>query len=380
MIKSLCVLGSTGSIGTQALDVARMRGFKITALTANGRADIIEKQAREFLPEYVALADEKKAAELKIALADTPVKVLSGSGGVEECASLGSDAVLNGIVGIAGLKPTLAAINSGSTLALANKESLVTAGALVMKTAAEKGTPILPVDSEHSAIFQSLQGCRDKKQIKRLILTASGGPFYGRSLAELKDITPEQALNHPNWSMGAKITIDSATMMNKGLELIEAVWLFGVAPDDVDVLIHRQSIVHSLVEYADNSVIAQLGVPDMRIPIQYALTYPDRFESPVSRLDLAECAALTFSKPDNETFKCIDICREALRKGGLYPAAVNAANEKANAMFRKGLIGFTDIQDRAEKALEYSLPAGEYSLDDVFETDAAVREERQVGI
>ena len=380
MIKSLCVLGSTGSIGTQALDVARMRGFKITALTANGRADIIEKQAREFLPEYVALADEKKAAELKIALADTPVKVLSGSGGVEECASLGSDAVLNGIVGIAGLKPTLAAINSGSTLALANKESLVTAGALVMKTAAEKGTPILPVDSEHSAIFQSLQGCRDKKQIKRLILTASGGPFYGRSLAELKDITPEQALNHPNWSMGAKITIDSATMMNKGLELIEAVWLFGVAPDDVDVLIHRQSIVHSLVEYADNSVIAQLGVPDMRIPIQYALTYPDRFESPVSRLDLAECAALTFSKPDNETFKCIDICREALRKGGLYPAAVNAANEKANAMFRKGLIGFTDIQDRVEKALEYSLPAGEYSLDDVFETDAAVREERQVGI
>ena len=380
MIKSLCVLGSTGSIGTQALDVARMRGFKITALTANGRADIIEKQAREFLPEYVALADEKKAAELKIALADTPVKVLSGSGGVEECASLGSDAVLNGIVGIAGLKPTLAAINSGSALALANKESLVTAGALVMKTAAEKGTPILPVDSEHSAIFQSLQGCRDKKQIKRLILTASGGPFYGRSLAELKDITPEQALNHPNWSMGAKITIDSATMMNKGLELIEAVWLFGVAPDDVDVLIHRQSIVHSLVEYADNSVIAQLGVPDMRIPIQYALTYPDRFESPVSRLDLAECAALTFSKPDNETFRCIDICREALRKGGLYPAAVNAANEKANAMFRKGLIGFTDIQDRVEKALEYSLPAGEYSLDDVFETDAAVREERQVGI
>ncbi len=380
MIKSLCVLGSTGSIGTQALDVARMRGFKITALTANGRADIIEKQAREFLPEYVALADEKKAAELKIALADTPVKVLSGSGGVEECASLGSDAVLNGIVGIAGLKPTLAAINSGSALALANKESLVTAGALVMKTAAEKGTPILPVDSEHSAIFQSLQGCRDKKQIKRLILTASGGPFYGRSLAELKDITPEQALNHPNWSMGAKITIDSATMMNKGLELIEAVWLFGVAPDDVDVLIHRQSIVHSLVEYADNSVIAQLGVPDMRIPIQYALTYPDRFESPVSRLDLAECAALTFSKPDNETFRCIDICREALRKGGLYPAAVNAANEKANAMFRKGLIGFTDIQDRVEKALEYSLPAGEYSLDDVFETDASVREERQVGI
>jgi 1-deoxy-D-xylulose-5-phosphate reductoisomerase len=377
MIKTICVLGSTGSIGVQALDVARKRGFRVAALTANSNVDVIEAQIREFKPEYAALADEAKAAELKIKVSDTPTEVLSGREGVIECARIGADAVLNGIVGIAGLEPTLAAIEAGSVLALANKESLVTAGALVMKTAREKGVPVLPVDSEHSAIFQSIQGCADRKQIKKLILTASGGPFYGKSREELKNITLEQALAHPNWSMGAKITIDSATMMNKGLELIEAAWLFDMSPDRIEVLVHRQSIVHSLAEFSDNSVIAQLGVPDMRIPIQYALTYPDRFESPAAELDLTQCGALTFTRPDDSTFRCIDICRAALSKGGLYPAAVNAANEKANALFRAGKTGFWDIQESVEKALSLSLPEGEYTLEDVLETDRAVREERQ---
>ncbi len=376
MVKTLCILGATGSIGVQALDVARMRGYKITALTANERIDILENQIREFGPAFAAVANEEKARELKIKVADTPVKVLSGKEGVRECAAMGADAVLNGIVGIAGLEPTLAAIDAGSTLALANKESLVTGGRLVTGRAAEKGVAILPVDSEHSAIFQSLQGCADKKQVKKLILTASGGPFFGKTRDELKNITPEQALAHPNWSMGAKITIDSATMMNKGLELIEAAWLFDTAPENIEVLVHRQSIVHSLVEYADNSVIAQLGVPDMRIPIQYALTYPDRFESPAAELDLAACASLTFEKPDNDTFRCIDYCRQALSKGGLYPAAVNAANEKANLLFRQGKIGFTDIQESVGRALELDLPSGGYTLEDVLETDRAVREER----
>ena len=378
MIKSVSILGSTGSIGVQSLDVARMRGYEVVALTAHGSVDKIEAQIREFRPKFAALADEEKAAQLRIKTADTPTRVLSGREGVIECARAGADAVVNGIVGIAGLEPTLAVIEAGSVLALANKESLVTAGALVMKAAKEKNIPVLPVDSEHSAIFQSIQGCPDRKQIKKLILTASGGPFYGKSREELKNITLEQALAHPNWSMGAKITIDSATMMNKGLELIEAAWLFDMDPDRIEVVVHRQSIVHSLAEFSDNSVIAQLGVPDMRIPIQYALTYPDRFESPAAELDLTQCGALTFTRPDNETFRCIDICRKALSMGGLYPAAVNAANEKANAAFRRGETGFWDIQEEVGRALELNLPRGEYTLEDVLETDRAVREERQV--
>lgn len=374
MTKTLAVLGSTGSIGVQALEVVRLSGFEIEALTANSRTDIIEEQIREFHPRIAAVANEKAAADLKIRVADTSTKVLSGAEGVEECARCGADTVLNSIVGIAGLAPTLAAIEKGSNIALANKETLVAGGKIVMDSAAEKGVSILPVDSEHSAIFQSLQGCQSKKQIKRLILTASGGPFFGKSREELSKVTLAQALRHPNWSMGAKITIDSATMMNKGLELIEAAWLFGMKAADIDILVHRQSIIHSLVEYVDNSVIAQLGVPDMRIPIQYALTYPDRFESPVKQLDLAEAATLTFEKPDYETFTCINLCRKAFEQGGLFPAAVNAANEKANELFREGRIGFLDIPKAVEAAFDRVKPVSDYTLEQVFETDKAVRE------
>ena len=374
MTKSLAVLGSTGSIGVQALEVAQLMGFEIVALTANSRVDIIEEQIRKFNPKFAAVADEKAAADLKIKVADTSTKVLSGAKGVEECARCGADTVLNSIVGIAGLAPTLAAIEQGSNIALANKETLVAGGRIVIDSAAKKGVSILPVDSEHSAIFQSLQGCQSPKQIKRLILTASGGPFFGKSKEELSKVTLAQALNHPNWRMGAKITIDSATMMNKGLELIEAAWLFGMKAVDIDILVHRQSIVHSLVEYVDNSVIAQLGVPDMRIPIQYALTYPDRFESPVRQLDLAEAATLTFEKPDYETFPCINLCREAFEKGGLFPAAVNAANEKANELFRNGKIAFLDIPKAVEAVFDCVENSADYTLEQVFETDMAARE------
>ena len=377
MTKTLAVLGSTGSIGVQALEVAELMGIDVVALTANSRVDIIEQQIRKFSPRLAAVADEKAAAELKIRVADTSTAVLLGAEGVEECARCGADTVLNGIVGIAGLSPTLAAIGCGSNIALANKETLVAGGKIVMNTAKEKGVSILPVDSEHSAIFQSLQGCTDKKQIKRLILTASGGPFFGKSKEYLETVTLEQALKHPNWSMGAKITIDSATMMNKGLELIEASWLFDMNAADIDIVVHRQSIVHSLVEYVDNSVIAQLGIPDMRIPIQYALTYPERFVSPVGQLDLIQVATLTFEKPDYETFACINLCRKAVEKGGLYPAAVNAANEKANELFRNGKIRFIDIPKAVEASFGYIEPVREYTLEQVFETDKLIREETE---
>ena len=373
MIKTLTILGSTGSIGVQALDVARLMGLEILALTSNVRTDILENQIREFHPKYAAVADEAKAAELKTKVADTGTVILSGSEGVAECAGIKADCVLNSLVGIAGLAPTVAAIKAGNNIALANKETMVAGGVLVNRLAKERGVSILPVDSEHSAIFQSLQGCADKKQVKKLILTASGGPFFGKKAAELENVTADQALKHPNWSMGAKITIDSATMMNKGLEIIEAVRLFDMPEDKIEVLVHRQSIVHSMVEYTDNSVIAQLGVPDMRIPIQYALTYPDRFISPVKELDLAEIATLTFSKPDNETFRCPDYCREALRKGGLFTAAVNAANEKANELFRQGRIKFGDIAKRVEKALSYPAYIEDYTLEDILSLDREIR-------
>lgn len=373
--KIITVLGSTGSIGEQALDVARMHGYRINALTASKNTDIIEKQAREFKPAKVAMADEAAAAELKIRLADTDIKVLSGVEGVCECAADNSQAiVLNSIVGMAGLVPTLNAIDAGCKIALANKETLVAGGQLVMSKAKEKGVDILPVDSEHSAIFQALQGMNDKKELKRLILTASGGPFFGKTKEELAEVTVAQALKHPNWSMGAKITIDSASMMNKGLELIEAVWLFDVKPKDVDIVVHRQSIVHSLIEFVDNSVIAQLGVPDMRIPIQYALTYPQRFESPVKQLRLEDWQTLTFDKPDYDTFECINLCRNAIELGGLCTAAVNSANEMANELFREGKIGFLDIARLVSAALENCKRVDIYSLDDVLETDIWARE------
>lgn len=375
MTENLSILGSTGSIGKQSLDVCRKCGYGVKALTAFSSVDEIERQAREFKPEKVALVDEKAAADLKIKLADTDIKVLGGMDGVCECAEIQSaDTVLNSVVGMAGLKPTLTAIYAGKKIALANKETLVAGGQLVMSEAKKHGVEILPVDSEHSAIFQCLQGKPTNKALKKIILTASGGPFFGKTAEELRDVTVEKALKHPNWSMGAKITIDSATMMNKGLELIEAVWLFSVKPDDVDIVVHRESIVHSAVEYDDNSVIAQLGLPDMRIPIQYALTYPERFESPVGELSLSQIGKLTFFEPDYETFRCINLCRKAINMGGLYPAAVNSANEQANLMFRQGKIGFLDIADRVEAVLEKTPHYDNYTFEDILEIDKFARE------
>lgn len=367
MSKTVTVLGSTGSIGTQALEVIEMQGYEVVALTASVNTDIIESQIRKFRPKYAAMVDEKAAADLKIRVADTGTKVLSGMKGVCECAALGADYVLNSIVGMAGLEPTIAAINAGSELALANKETLVAGGQLVMGLAKEKGVSILPVDSEHSAIFQSMQGCADKKEIKKLILTASGGPFFGKKRAELENVTVKEALNHPNWSMGAKITIDSASMMNKGLELIEAVWLFSMNPKDIDIVVHRQSVIHSLVEFCDNSVIAQLGVPDMRIPIQYALTYPNRIPSPVKELSLTDYGTLTFDKPDYETFGLINVCRKAINDGGLYPACANAANEEANLAFRQGRIKFLQIEELVRETVAASQSFDTYTLTDVLE-------------
>lgn len=375
MTKSLSILGSTGSIGTQSLDVARLRGYTVEALTAYSDVARMETQIREFHPKTVAMVEEKAAADLKVRVADTNTKVLSGKDGVCACARAdGADTVLNSVVGMAGLEPTLAAIDAKKKLALANKETLVAGGQLVMEAAKKNGVSILPVDSEHSAIFQALQGRPVNAALKKIILTASGGPFFGKTKQELEKVTVADALKHPNWEMGAKITVDSATMMNKGLELIEAVWLFSVRPQDVQIVVHRESIVHSAVEYNDNSVIAQLGLPDMRIPIQYALTYPERFESPVGELSLSEIGKLTFFEPDYDTFQCINLCRTAINKGGLFPAAVNSANEQANAMFRRGEIGFLDIAARVAKVLETAPQKERYTLEDVLETDRWARE------
>ena len=326
-MKSINLLGSTGSIGVQSLDVARVHGYKVEALAAFSDVEKIEQQIREFKPEYAALVDEKAANDLKLRVKDTNTKVLSGMEGVTFCgAEAKGEITLNSVVGMAGLRPTVEAIKAKKTIALANKETLVAGGRLVTDLAKEYGVSILPVDSEHSAIFQCLLGKPTNKALKRIILTASGGPFFGKTKEELKNVTLKDALKHPSWSMGQKITIDSATMFNKGLELIEAVWLFSVSPDMIDIVVHRESIVHSLVEYDDNSVIAQLGHPDMRLPIQFALTYPERYESPEKQLDLWEVGTLSFYKPDYENFPCMDICKDAIRGGGLIPAAVNCAN------------------------------------------------------
>lgn len=375
MTKALSILGSTGSIGTQSLDVARKCGYSVEALTAFSDAKLLEEQIREFHPKTVALVSEAAAKDLKVRVADTNTKVLTGKAGVCECAACPTaDTVLNSVVGMAGLEPTLAAISAHKKIALANKETLVAGGALVTNAAKENGVDILPVDSEHSAIFQALQGAPTNKALKKIILTASGGPFFGKTRDELKTVTVKDALKHPNWEMGAKITVDSASMMNKGLELIEAVWLFSVRPQDIDIVVHRESIVHSAVEYTDNSVIAQLGLPDMRIPIQYALTYPERYESPVGELSLSALGKLTFFEPDYDTFRCINLCREAINKGGLYPAAVNSANEQANAMFRNGEIGFLEIADRVERVLESAPQKTDYTLGDILEVDRWARE------
>ena len=374
-MKKIAILGSTGSIGTQSIDVAQKHNYKVTALTAHSNAKLLEEQARLLNPQKVALYDEKGAAELKTALADTDIRVLAGEEGIIECAAeTDADTVINSVVGMAGLRPTLAVINAGKTLALANKESLVAGGQLVMDAAKKNNVAILPVDSEHSAIFQCLEGKPSNKALKKIILTASGGPFFGKSKEEMQNMTAADALKHPNWSMGAKITIDSATMFNKGLELIEAVWLFGVSPDMIDIVVHRESIVHSMVEYDDNSVIAQLGLPDMRIPIQYALTYPERYESPTGEINFAKLGKLTFFEPDYETFRCIDICRKAINQGGLMPSAVNSANEEVNRLFREGKIGFNDIPDLILKGAAAAPVKDTFTVDDVYETDSIVRE------
>ncbi len=373
-MKNLVLLGSTGSIGTQTLNVAEECGYAVTALAAGRQVAPLEEQIRRFRPRYAAMFDETAANDLRTRVADLDVTVLSGMDGLCELASLPeSDLVLNSVVGMVGLQPTLAAVEAGHDVALANKETLVAGGALVMNAVREKGVKLLPVDSEHSAIFQCLQGAPERPAVKRLILTASGGPFFGKTAQELETVTLQDALKHPNWSMGAKITVDSASMMNKGLELIEARWLFDMEPSRIGVIVHRESIIHSLVEYVDNAVVAQLGVPDMRVPIQYALTYPDRLPSPVGELSLADVATMTFYKPDEDTFRCLPICREAIAKGGLTPAAVNGANEQAVALFMQGKIGFMDIPKMAQAALEADWPASG-DVQTVLDTDRAARE------
>lgn len=356
--KNLVLLGSTGSIGTQTLDVAEECGYVVSALAAGRQVAPLEEQIRRFRPRYAAMFDEAAAADLRVRVADLDVTVLGGMDGLCELASLSeADTVLNAVVGMVGLQPTLAAVEAGHDVALANKETLVAGGALVTEAVRRRGVKLLPVDSEHSAIFQCLQGApADRRAIKRLILTASGGPFFGQTAKELKNVTLADALKHPNWSMGAKITVDSASMMNKGLELIEARWLFDIEPSRIDVVVHRESIIHSLVEYVDNAVVAQLGVPDMRVPIQYALTYPDRTPSPVGELSLSEVGKMTFFAPDETNFPCLPICREAITIGGLTPAAVNGANEQAVALFMDGKIGFMDIPRLVEAALRRDWP------------------------
>ncbi|MGN0565732.1 MAG: 1-deoxy-D-xylulose-5-phosphate reductoisomerase [Candidatus Limousia pullorum] len=375
MMRNISILGSTGSIGTQALDVVDKLNLKVLALTANSRIDMLEQQIRKYKPKIAAVVDEKKALELKQNVADTNTKVLAGMDGLMEAACVReAQAVLNSVVGMVGLEPTLAALEEGKDLALANKETLVAGGKLVMETAKRKGVSILPVDSEHSAIFQCIQGANSQKEIKKLIITASGGSFFGKKKEELENVTVEQALNHPNWSMGAKITIDSATLMNKGLEIIEAYWLFGLPVEKIDVVVHRESVIHSMIEYVDNSVIAQLGIADMRIPIQYAITYPQRFESPAQELDLVKIGTMSFYEPDYETFKCLKTCIKAIKAGGLAPTIANGANEAANALFRKGKIKFLDIGNLVESAVE-NVTAGDYTtLKEVLDADKRARE------
>ena len=372
--KRITILGSTGSIGTQALQVVRRLGYRVEAISANTSIDLAEQQARAFSPRYAVMMDPQAAADLKIRLADTNTQVLCGMEGLCRIAALPeNDLVLNSVVGMIGLRPTLAAIEAGNELALANKETLVAGGQLVMEAARRKKVRILPVDSEHSAIFQCLQGNPKKDALHKIILTASGGPFFGKKREELEQVTVKQALRHPNWVMGAKLTIDSSTLMNKGLEVIEASWLFQKSVDAIEVVIHRESVIHSMVEYADGSCIAQLGVPDMQIPIQYAMTYPNRVPSGVKPLSLADYGQLTFYRPDLETFSCLRVCMDALRMGGLFPCAANAANEEAVALFREEKIRFLQIGELVEKAAFAQHMPLEYTLEDVFWAEREAR-------
>lgn len=370
-MRTISILGSTGSIGTQTLEVVEnLKNIKVAAITGNSNIKLLEEQARKFQPELVAVMNEENAKMLKDRLADTKIRVVSGMDGLVEAATHpDADTVVTSVVGNVGLKPTFAAISAGKNIALANKETLVSAGQLVMDLAKKHNIKIYPVDSEHSAIFQSLQGNADNR-IARILLTASGGPFRGKKREELLHVTAADALKHPNWSMGSKITIDSATLMNKGLEVMEAKWLFDVDVDQIEVLVHPQSIVHSAVEYEDGAVMAQLGEPDMRVPIQYALTYPKRVKNPFPRIDFAQRSHLTFEKPDMETFQCLSLAYRALKTGGTLPAVLNGANEIAVARFLKGEIGFLDIPALIEQTMDAYTVKYEYTLEDLLEADA----------
>jgi len=373
MVNRISILGSTGSIGVQTLDVARNLNIKVDGLAANKNIDLLEKQAREFQPKIVAVKDEERARILRDRLSDTDCKVVGGVEGLKMVASIETvETVVTSIVGIAGLIPTMEAIKHKKNIALANKETLVTAGHIVMSEAARMGVKILPVDSEHSAVFQSLMG-NNKKDVAKIILTASGGPFRGRKKEELRNVTLREALNHPNWSMGSKITIDSATMMNKGLEVIEAHWLFEIPQDDIEVLVHPQSIIHSMVEYKDGSIISQLGSPDMRLPIQFALTYPDRKQNNFSKLDIVKIGSLTFEAPDLEAFPCLGLAFEALRAGGTMPAVLNAANEKAVGLFLQEKIRFLDIPEIIEKVMGRHSVKPDPDIDDIIDVDLWAR-------
>lgn len=367
----ISVLGSTGSIGTQTLEIARAYPqIRVCALSAHSNIELLEKQAREFKPSLVAVTDEDKAKDLKIKLADTDIKVVSS---LNEAAAIpDAKTIVTAVVGISGLEPTIEAIKAKKNIALANKETLVTGGHIVTRLAEENGVQILPVDSEHSAIFQSLQGCRNRGEVKRILLTASGGPFFGKTRDELKNITPEDALKHPNWNMGAKVTIDSSTLVNKGLEVIEAKWLFGT--DNIKVLVHRQSVVHSMVEFCDNAVIAQLGVPDMKLPIQYALTYPERCPMNDNELDFTKYHSLTFEEPDTDTFFALRLAFDALKQGGIKPTVFNSADEAAVELFLNGRLSYLGISDAINSAMNKISNIENPTIEDIFEADRLARE------
>lgn len=374
-MKKIAILGSTGSIGTQTVDILPSIEAEIVALTTNKRIDLLEGQARKLKPKMVCAFDEDAAKALKTALADTGIRVLSGMDGLIACAAeSGADIVVTAVVGMVGLLPTMAAIGAGKDIALANKETLVCAGELVMRAAREKGVQILPVDSEHSAIFQCAQAAQGNR-LSKIILTASGGPFFGKSAEEMRRVTREQALAHPNWNMGAKITIDSATMMNKGLEFIEAMWLYDMRPEDIEIVVHRESIVHSLIEFEDGAVLAQLGVPDMRLPIQYALTYPARVPCKVPRLRLSELGSLTFFDPDEEAFPALTLAKLTAERRGNLGAVLNGANEAAVGLFLDGKIGFADIAARVREAMRQIPYRRALTLDAVLESDRLAREQ-----
>lgn len=373
-MKTISLIGSTGSIGKQTLDVCRKHNIKVKALAALKNVDLLEQQAREFLPEYVCVYDETLYKDLSERLSDISVRILTGMEGLCKIASLKNvDLFVNSVVGMVGLLPTLTAIENATDIALANKETLVAGGNIVMREAEKNGIDIYPIDSEHSAIFQCLQG-NNPKQLNKIILTASGGPFWGKKKNELENVTVEQALNHPNWSMGNKITIDSSTLMNKGLEFIEAKWLFGVRPENIEIVVNRESVLHSAVEFDDYSVIAQMGTPDMKIPIQYALLYPERFSCDVKPLSLTDYGTLTFGKPDYETFDCLSGCIEAIKLGGAYPCIVNAVNEEAVSLFLDKKIPFLKIGELVKSSLEYfgAMPAECY--EDIKKAELLARE------